>query len=158
MFGWILTAALTVRDRIKHHTFDLIMRTRFESSFLESSRTYSKLYKKIEIVDKAEARRIWDSKAPDDIEKKQAIAMLLNFYEILSISVYFKDADENILKEYFYDLIRGTYSRLQNFIPLWREATPLPDSDAFIYLEWLYKRWTKPGIMARLRQRFKRSD
>ncbi len=37
VFGWIITAALTVRDRIKEHTFDLIFRTRFEEKSCSSS-------------------------------------------------------------------------------------------------------------------------
>lgn len=139
VFGWIFTSALTVRDRIKGHTFDLIFRTRFEGIYLESARAVSKAFGNIDIVDMAEAHRIYTSEQNEDIIVRRGVLTLLNFYEVLSISVYYKDADETILKEYFYDIVTSLYRRLQHFVPLRRTVDP----EVFIYLEWLYKRWTR---------------
>ena len=139
VFGWIITGALTVRDRIKRHTFDLIFRTRFEQNYIESVRSVRRAFKDIDIVSMAEARRISRSEQGDDIILRTHTANLFNFYEILAISVYYKDADEHIIKEYFYDILNKLYMQLQHFVPIWREKYP----EALIYLEWLYKRWTQ---------------
>ena len=36
VMGWIFTAGVTLNNRLKQHSFDLIMRNRFESVFRES--------------------------------------------------------------------------------------------------------------------------
>lgn len=139
VFGWIFTAALTVRGRIKEHSFDLILRTRFEESYHESARALTSAFKNVDIVNMGDAHKIYTSEEDDDITLTRNVSNLLNFYEILSISVYYKDADERIIKEYFHDLLTRMYLQLQHFVPLWREGDP----EAFVYLEWLYKKWTK---------------
>ncbi len=139
VFGWIITAALTIRGRIKEHSFDLILRTRFEDSYLESARVLSKALRNVDIVDIADAHRIYASGEDEDISVRLSAANLFNFYEILAISVYYKDADERIVREYFYDIITTLYRQLQHFVPIWR----VHDPESFVYLEWLYKRWTQ---------------
>ena len=132
-------SAPRIRDRIKEHSFNLIFRTRFEDTYRESERALTNSFKDVDIVGMEKARRIYTSEEKEDIALRRSVSNLLNFYEILSISVYYKDADERIIKEYFYDLLVRMYEQLQHFIPLWREGDP----EAFVYLEWLYKRWTK---------------
>lgn len=139
VFGWIITAAVTVRGRIKEHSFDLILRTRFEDSYLESARILNKALKNVDIVDIADARRIYASGKDGEISVRLSASNLFNFYEILAIAVYYKDADERIVKEYFYDIITTLYRQLQHFVPIWRAQDP----ESFVYLEWLYKRWTQ---------------
>ena len=139
VFGWIIMAALTVRDRIKAHTFDLIFRTRFEESYIESARILNKALRNVDIVDMADAHRIYTSEKDGETILRFSAANLFNFYEILAISVYYKDADERIIKEYFYDIVTKLYRQLQHFVPIWRVQAP----ESFVYLEWLYKRWTQ---------------
>lgn len=135
--GWIFTAAVNVRNRIKQHTFDLILRTRFEPTFVTSARAILNRFGDIDIVGKEDARSIYHSTDVVNLDLRNGVSSILNFYEILSISIYYFDADEVILKEYFYDLIVVSYKRLQHFVSVWREHDP----EAFVYFEWLYTRW-----------------
>lgn len=140
--GWIFTAAIDIRNRVKQHTFDLMLRTRFEDSFLKSMHYISQRYWEVEAISEDEAKKIWDAKNNDDVALRQHVANILNYYEMISISVYYKDADEQLLREYFNDLLIGQYRRLRNFLTLWRGKDP----EAFVYLEWLYKQWNEEKV------------
>lgn len=135
--GWVFTAAIEIRNRIKQHTFDLILRTRFEPAFVTSARAILNRFGDISVVQEKDARSIYYSTDAINLDLRNGVSNVLNFYEILSISVYYFDADEMILKEYFYDLVVAHYERLKHFVSIWREH----DAEAFVYFEWLYNRW-----------------
>ncbi len=139
IFSWLFTSAINLRNRIKAHTFDLILRTRFESSFVESALGVKEAYPEYDFIPEDEAVRIFNGTAADDIKLRQYVSNQLNFYEVIAISVYYKDADEHILKEYFYEVILEQWKMFQNFIPLWRGKS----KEAFVYLEWLQKEWAE---------------
>lgn len=138
--GWMFTSALDIRNRVKQHTFDLMLRTRFEATFLDSMRHISKKFKNTDMIPAETAKHIWDAEEQEEEEEvkiRQNIGNVLNYYEMIAISVYYKDADEDLLREYFNDLVVYHYKLLQNFLPLWRAANP----EAFVYLQWLNRRW-----------------
>lgn len=138
LFAWFFTSAINLRNRIKAHTFDLIMRTRFEPTFVESVRGLRNRYPGQDPIPVADAERIHSSHTGADFDLRQHIGAQLNFYEILAISVYYEDADEAILKEYFYDIILGKYNQLQHYIPISRTE----DKELGVYFEWLHDRWS----------------
>ena len=137
LFAWFFTSAINLRNRIKAHTFDLIMRTRFENAFIQGARAISGSYPRSDPIPKEDAERIYNSSSGPDFDLRQHVSAQLNFYEILAISIYYEDADEDILKEYFYDIILGKYRKLQHFIPAFRTE----DKELGVYLEWLHNRW-----------------
>ena len=138
--GWMFTSALDIRSRVKQHTFDLMLRTRFEVTFLDSMRDISKKFKNTDMISAETAKRIWNAEGQEeeeDVITRQHVGNVLNYYEMIAISVYYKDADEELLREYFNDLVVFHYKLLQNFLPLWRAENP----EAFVYLQWLNRQW-----------------
>ena len=89
-------------------------------------------------ITKELAKKLYDSKdEKDGLATRQAIGAILNVYEIIAISIYFGDADEYLLREYYNGLILGHFESLFPMIEEWRKTDP----ETFVYFEWLAKRW-----------------
>lgn len=139
LFGCLFAAAVNLRNRIKQHSFELIFRTRFEVDFLNSTEVLRKKYPIYAEIHEEEAETIFNGESSENIELRKAINSLLNFYEILAISIYYNDADEFILRTYFKKIITRFWEQVSELVPLWRADNP----DAFVYLQWLADRWNK---------------
>lgn len=138
--GWLFTSAITTRNRIKQHTIELITGNRFDGTFSSSSACIRKYLANHDFLTEEHALKIFNVKEGDDervLEVRNAIVDVLNFYEVLALMIWFKDTNELILKEYYYDLVLGHYEKLNKMIPLWRRE----EKEAFKYFEWLYNRW-----------------
>jgi len=139
LMGWLFSSSVIMSNRLKQHSFDLILKTRFEMIYRDSIRDIRKEFPRMsDVITKKRSKEIFRGKANKEIKLRLAINTLLNFYEVLAISVWFQDADEMILREYFREIIRNFWIQVKNIIPLWRAE----NKDVFTYLEWLCEsRW-----------------
>ena len=137
--GWIFTAVMENRSRTVQHTFNLMLNTRFDDNFIKSIREVSRFLRQHgETITEELVERIYKaSEKGDDLTVRQSIGAILNTYEIVAISVYYRDADEFLLREYYNNLVLDHYQKLSPMISEWRKL----DSEAFVYFEWLAKRW-----------------
>lgn len=135
--GWLFTSAVNIHNRIKQHTFDLIIRTRFDESYKKSTSLLRISFSSSTLISKSDASLILAAVEGENKKLRDAIGDVLNFYEVLAISIWYRDANEEILKEYYKDILVGHVKKAFNIFPLWRST----DKEAFIYVEWLYNRW-----------------
>jgi len=135
--GWLFTSAVSIQSRIKQHTFDLIIKTRFDDIFKQNSNLIRINFDNNYPVAENIAKEIFYSKDEKKIEIRNAVGDILNFYEILAISIWYRDADDEIYKEYYKDLLIEDMDKLETFVPIWR----IKNKEAFIYTEWLYDKW-----------------
>ena len=135
--GWLFTSAVNIHNRIKQHTFDLIIRTRFDESYKNSTSLLRTSFSSSTLISKSDASLILAAVEGENKKLRNAIGDVLNFYEVLAISIWYRDANEEILKEYYKDILVGHVKKAFNIFPLWRST----DKEAFIYVEWLYNRW-----------------
>ncbi len=73
------------------------------------------------------------------------IIAILNNFEMLSIGVANNVYDEEIIKEYFNDIVKSNYEVLRHFITYQRET--LIYNDLCCNFEWLYNEWNKDNII-----------
>lgn len=136
--GWLFTSVLENINNVERHTLDLMLRTRFEEHFVDSLRFWSKLRRNNESrMDEKFAKTIFHSTDRSCIFAREHIANILNFFEIIAISLYYNDADEFLLREYFNDILVENFGPLEHFMVEWRSQDP----EAFVYYEWLALRW-----------------
>lgn len=136
-FGYIFAASINLRNRIKQHTFDLLVKTRFDEIFINSETKIHLAYFRKKEISKNDAKRIYNKPDKDDIEFRKSLATVFNIYEIIAISIYYKDANERITKEYYQEMIVSDWKKFWNLLSLYRGDLP----SAFLYLEWLCGRW-----------------
>ena len=135
--GWLFTSAITIRNRIKQHSLDLILRTRFDEVYKNSMLNIRTCFSGMTVISEEQAKNIFYAADEEGKKLRSSIVDILNYHEYLALAIWFKDADEIILKEYYKDIILWHYEKLKNVIPLWRQD----EKDAFEYYEWLYNRW-----------------
>lgn len=141
--GVMFTSAVAIYNRVKQHTFDLIIKTRFDELFKKNSNLVRLNFSNYDEVPSDIALNIYNSTDEVLIEVRNAVADVLNFYEILAISVWYRDANEEILKDYYKDFIVEHVGILKNFIPIWRTKNP----NAFEYIVWLYNEWGESPLV-----------
>lgn len=137
--GWIFTAIMDNRSRAEQHTFKLMLNTRFDANFIKSMRETSRFLRQHSgTITKELAKEICnETEDGHNLTVRQSIGSVLNIYEIIAISIYFRDADEFLLREYYNGLVLSHYEQLLPMIGEWRKGDP----ENFVYFEWLAKRW-----------------
>ena len=159
VLGWLVTVAVALQNRIRQHTFELILTTRFNPVYRENAKTVQDYTLKLGVITENMAREISQRKTYKDAKLDKALGLLANFYELLAIAVKHKDADEKILREFFEDILINFFDKIEPLLPFWRgEKEPLesrgdypsgsvpflpprPYPQAFIYLEELCRNW-----------------
>lgn len=137
--GWIFTAIMDNRSRTEQHTFNLMLNTRFDDNFIKSIRETSRFLRQHnDEITQELAEKLYNAKQKgNDLVVRQSIGAILNIYEIIAISVYYRDADEFLLREYYNGLVLNHYKKFSPMIAEWRKSDP----ETFVYFEWLAKRW-----------------
>lgn len=132
MLGWVYTARRNRRLSRKQHTFNALLNTGFNATYLDSLITV-KPY-------------THDSKPcpkPSELSEQEykAVRFILNHFEFISAGIRNGDIDEQLFK----DAERGTVVRLfEAFQDLIYGVRQDRKRDAiYEHIEWLYNRWIK---------------
>ena len=99
LFGYIFTSGISIRNRVKQHTFDLITKTRFNDKYVDGVVVIHRAYDNTNRITKKDIKRIFTNPTEKDVEFRKSLATVFNIYEIIALSVYFKDANERIIRE-----------------------------------------------------------
>lgn len=76
-------------------------------------------------------------------KNKRKIYEILNFYESLSLGVFFRHIDEKILKKIYGPRIFNAYKKLYPFITIISTKYNNPQVKPYQHFQKLYKRWRK---------------
>lgn len=130
--GWYLTAVATTQNRIKQHTFDSIIQTRYVSDqFSKQRRIFIEHFEGNDAaiavgsqVHRAVFEDYLHSNDPKKFEAVEAMRFILNYYEYLAYAMKAGEMDEDTI----YMLQRGNisymYKKCRAYIDLERDQNP----------------------------------
>lgn len=136
--GWLFTSAVQLFNRVRQHTMTLIHETRFNDTYLRNSILIQDRFRAHGHFSEREAEAIIDSDAEADKEFRRALSRVLNFYEYLAIAVFYRDANERLLREFFVIMVVDNFRNAEPFHRVWQRRY---GPDAGRNIERLYRRW-----------------
>jgi len=135
MFGWTVSAFVTVRNSVKQHTINTLLQSRLSATYMERAETLSKFFTKPDgsliLVNED------DIVNPESQKKMEALRYVLNYFEFISVGVRHGDLDEDLLKSSLRGMLCKVFWMAQVHVQFQRKEAPL----VYEHLEWLYSRW-----------------
>lgn len=145
--GWLFTSGVNLLNRVSQYTLSLLFGVRMDSELKKSVRTLIALSDENGIVPESTVsalvcRRTTDQKIStryenDRLDQSLDVWHVLNFFETLSLSVRLREADEDMLKNFFRSMLITGLVRCQHFVRYYQRQSP----SALENWVWLVKRW-----------------
>ena len=135
MFGWTVSALVTVNNSVKQHTINTLLQTRLSPTYMAKADTLSSSFTHpdgslILVSDD-------DLTNPDSREKMVALRYVLNYFEFISVGVRHGDLHEGLLKSSLRGMLCKVFWMARVHVDSQRKEAP----KVYEHLEWLYGRW-----------------
>ena len=139
--GVLFGASVQAYIRVRQHSMNLMINSRFLDRYREYLVTVRKYFKnKDDIISRQDAEKIIRYGDKNDDEFTNCLSTLLDYYEFIAICLYYGDIDEEIAKSFLLDIVLLIYVRSYRLVEVWID---IHGPDTFIYLRCLCSEWSK---------------
>lgn len=147
IMGWIVAAAITVRNSIKQHTVNTLLNSRLSAEYMKWA---CKLNRDFLVMPKNPVPFAADLfygdalKIEENYQNLEIATYILNYLEFLAVAIRHGDLDEAMVKHTMKSMVLRTYSVLSLYIKHVRkdDGRKAGNPTTLEHLTWLYKRWS----------------
>jgi hypothetical protein len=135
MFGWTVSAYVTVKNSIKQHTINTLLQSRLSAQYMSMANVVAKQFTRLDgtLIHVVEA----DLRDPDAYEKMEALRYVLNYFEFISVGVLHGDLHEPLLKATLRGMLCRMFVVAKVHVEFQRKEAP----KVYENFELIYHRW-----------------
>ena len=153
--GFLFNSAAKFHSEMRDRAFNLLQTNNITKPYLEAYANVFRTLRRNKDLSQEKIVKIYVSKDARDIQFRNDIKVVGNFFEEMAIAIKCKEANEELLEEFYIGLFIRFYESIQRFIPVIRNNPKIPNSpfeetsriEVYSSLDWLYERW-KPRYQA----------
>lgn len=139
--GWIVSAAITVRNSIKQHTINTLLQSRLSATYMEHAKCINK-----ELFSPGQGNepvQVSFLHHPDHVEVLRSVDYVLNYLEFLSVGIRHGDLDEKVLRHTMRGIVIRLYEKVRLYMWEMRgdDGVYVARPQQLEHLTWLYLRW-----------------
>ena len=140
--GWIVTSEANIRSSKRQNTIMLITQHLLDNNRTKNRTTIRKTLPTYETNFTPQMVSFDD----EDHELIKALDIELNFYEFIAAAARRDDLDEKLLKVCLRGMFTHFHKQCSDYIKHWQTK----NSDTWSQMDWMRRKWDKPGFRERI--------